>query len=85
MTEATLDPVALLGAVADRIAARIIVPGATYTPEEAARLLCLGDRKRIYEVPEAELRRRRAGPNRGRVVFLGVDLLNYLEGKPPEP
>jgi hypothetical protein len=57
-----------------------ILPHARYTPAEAAALLGFGNRtKTIYEVPERQLRRLRVGPNEGRVLFLGRDLIAYLE------
>lgn len=57
-----------------------IIPHARYTPAEAAALLGFGSRmKTIYDVPERQLPRRRVGPNEGRVLFLGRDLIAYLE------
>jgi hypothetical protein len=59
-----------------------IIPEARYTPAEAAALLGFGSRpKTIHEIPDNELPRYRIGPRKGKVLFQGIDLLQYLESR----
>lgn len=60
-----------------------IVPTRVYTAEEAADVLGLSRKQTMFEIPEAELPRRRIGPRRGATRFLGCDLLRYVLGLPP--
>lgn len=58
---------------------REIIPTARYTSDEAAALLGFSKRpKSIYDIPERELRRTRVGARRGKVLYMGHDLLDYL-------
>lgn len=64
-----------------------INPWRCYKAHEAAVWLGLpdprGGNKAIYSIPESDLPRRRIGPSRGRVRFLGMDLICYILGEPP--
>jgi hypothetical protein len=60
-----------------------LVPTALYTARDAAEWLRLSNWKGIYDIAETDLRRSWIGPNRGRIRFLGADLLAYLRGEKP--
>lgn len=54
-----------------------------YTAREAAAWLRLSNWKSIYEIAEKELPRCKVGPRRGRIRYLGADLLCYVRGIEP--
>jgi hypothetical protein len=54
-----------------------IHPQRIYTAEVVAHYAGL-DRDTVYSIPEKHLPKRRLGPRRGRVGYLGADLLRYL-------
>ena len=58
-------------------------PTGLYTVREAAAWLRISNFKAVYEIAESELPRCRVGPNRGRIRFLGADLLCYARSLPP--
>lgn len=61
-----------------------IVPEATYTRPETAALLSLtgaGAAKSVSAIPERLLPKTYVGPNSGRVVYRGFDILAYLDGQ----
>lgn len=38
-------------------------------------------RPSVYQIPEAELPKRRVGPKRGSIVYLGADIIAYEENQ----
>lgn len=56
-----------------------ILPGAVYEAPEVAELLGLKRVDSVYAIPEDELVPTRVGPRRGKKVFMGSDVIEYLQ------
>ena len=61
-------------------------PDALYDPLETARILGFrgkpeGAKNRIYEIPAKELPRTWVGPNGGKAMFRGRDILAYMDAR----
>ncbi len=67
----------------DTPAPTTINPSALYTAKEAAAWLRMSNYRAIYEISEAELPQCRVGPKRGRIRYMGADLLCYARGIKP--
>jgi hypothetical protein len=56
-----------------------IRPGKLYSAKEVAAYFGFKDVDSVYNIQEQDLPRRRIGPSRAAVRFLGEDILKYLE------
>lgn len=67
--------------------AQEILPDALYSPEEAAFLLgyrsanAKSNTNRVHEIDYSELARVPVGPRGGKVMFLGRDIIAFIESR----
>lgn len=56
-----------------------IDPNKRYDTPETMELVGLKERKSLYAIPGDELPRYRVGAGRGKFVYIGADIIRYLE------